>query len=330
VNRLPEITGRLKCFYKRREGKGGFLEIIANTTQFYLQCDTAAAIGKFDGIHIGHRRLLDEILSRKRDGCAACVFTFDPSPAAFFGAQSQKEGTFLALNTREEKRLLFERMGVDILIEFPLDATTAAIPPMTFVVEILARQMNVCFLAAGQDLSFGAEGAGNAALLQKLGPELGFEFTTIDKVCLDGQKVSSTLVRSQVERGNMEMAERLLGMPYLIAGRVEKGNGIGHTLGFPTINVLPGEGKLLPPRGVYRSQVRWRGKMYRAITNVGCKPTVSDSGTVWAESYLYDFCEDIYGEEVEIYLCSFHRPEQRFDSVEALKRQLKKDKGIIK
>lgn len=296
------------------------MEIITNTVDFYLEKETAAAIGKFDGIHVGHRRLLDEIFACKKEGLASCVFTFDPAPAVLFGLSDGKE-----LTTREEKRLLFERMGVDILIEFPLTPETAAMPPETFVYEVLARQMNVRFLAAGSDLSFGAKGAGNAELLQKLGSELGIQVKTIDKVCMEGREVSSTYVRNQVEKGDMRTVEQLLGMPYLVEGQVVRGNQIGRTLGFPTVNILPAESKLLPPNGVYFSQVRFRNKMYRAISNVGCKPTVTDEKVMGVESYLYDFDENIYDEQIEVYLQEFRRPEQKFDGVEALKRQLQED-----
>lgn len=296
------------------------MEIIANTTQLDIGRETAAAIGKFDGIHIGHRRLLEEILSRKKKGLAVSVFTFDPPPAAFFGRKEEKE-----LTTKEEKRLLFERMGVDILIEFPLNRETAGTPPEIFAEKILAEQMRVRFLAAGTDLSFGAKGAGNAALLRRLAPELGFEFMTIDKVCLDGREISSTLVRGCVERGEMESAERMLGMPYMIAGEVVRGKQLGRTLGFPTVNIHPAVNKLLPPNGVYFSQVCYRGKMYHAVSNVGYKPTVTNEKVMGIESYLYDFQENIYGEPIEVCLCSFLRPERRFDNVEALRRQLCED-----
>ena len=258
--------------------------------------ETAVAIGKFDGIHIGHRRLLEEILCR-RGALAACVFTFDPAPARLFGCPDAKE-----LSTREEKRLLFGRMGVDILVEFPMNRETAALDAEIFAREVLAGQMQARFLAAGTDLSFGAKGAGNAALLRRLGPELGFEVKTIDKICMDGEEVSSTLVRREVEAGDMEAAERLLGMPYLIAGEVVRGKQIGRTLGFPTVNVLPGKDKLLPPNGVYFSQVRCGDKLYRAISNVGYKPTVTDTRVMGVESYLYDFAGDLYGKHIEIYL----------------------------
>lgn len=296
------------------------MEIITNASDFYLEKETAVAIGKFDGVHIGHRRLLEEILEKKKDGLCACVFTFDPAPAVLFGFSDGKE-----LTTREEKRMLFERMGVDILVEFPMNLETAAILPETFVREILAVRMNVRFLAAGSDISFGAGGAGNAGLLEKLAPELGFRLKTIDKVCLEGQEVSSTIVRSCVEKGDMEQAEKMLGMPYMVTGTVVKGRQLGRTLGFPTLNLLPADSKLLPPNGVYFSRVRLGEKVYRAISNVGYKPTVSNEKVMGLESYLYDFDRDAYGAGIEVSLLKFRRPERRFENVEALREQLEKD-----
>ena len=299
------------------------LEIIAGTSDFYLKKETAAAIGKFDGIHIGHRRLLEEILDRKADGLDACVFTFDPVPAVLFGGSDGRE-----LTTRDEKRILFERLGVDILIEFPLNLETAAIEPDTFVREILTKRMRARYLAAGSDLSFGNKGKGDAALLRQLGAELGFAVNIIDKVCVEGSQVSSTRVREQVEAGNMELTERLLGIPYMIAGEVVTGKRLGRTLGFPTVNVLPEEGKMLPPNGVYFSKVLCHGKQYRAISNVGYKPTVTKERVIGVESYLYDFDQEVYGESVEIYLLAFRRPERQFESVEELKNQLQEDIAV--
>ncbi len=296
------------------------LEIIAGTSDFYLEKETAAAIGKFDGVHIGHRRLLEEILLQKKRGLAACVFTFDPAPAVFFGQSDGRE-----LTTREEKRILFERMGIDILVEFPLNRETAAMEPERFVREVLAERMNARFLAAGTDVSFGAGGRGDAALLESLSAELELQVRTIGKVCVEGQEVSSSRIRSQVEQGNMPFAERLLGMPYPVMGRVEHGNRIGRTLGFPTINLLPPRDKLLPPDGVYFSEVECRGRRYRGISNVGCKPTVASGQAVGVETYLYRFEGDLYGEEAEVYLKEFRRPERKFHSLEDLKRQLEAD-----
>lgn len=296
------------------------MEIITGTTEFYLKRETAVALGKFDGVHIGHRRLLDEILAKKKDGLAACVFTFEPAPAVFFGLSDGKE-----LTTREEKRLLFERMGVDVLIEFPLTKESAAMPPEEFVEEILAKQMNTGFLAAGRDVSFGAGGKGDVTLLERLRIKLAFDLTVIDKVQINGQEVSSTVIRRLVEEGNLKQAEEYLGMPYLLTGTVQHGNRIGRTMGFPTVNIQSADQKLLPPNGVYYSMVCFRGKRYASISNVGCKPTVTEERVMGVESYLYDFQEEIYGQDIEVYLYEFRRPEQRFESLKELKIQLTED-----
>lgn len=296
------------------------MEIIVNTSDFYLEKETAVAMGKFDGVHIGHQRLLSEILEQKKNGLLACVFTFEPAPAVLFGKSDGGE-----LTTREEKRLIFERMGVDILIEFPLTWESAAMEPETFVRQVLKGQMNAQFIAAGTDLSFGAGGRGNAALLNALSEELAFKVKVIEKVCIEEREVSSTYIRTLLEQGAMRQVERFLGMPYMIVGNVMHGNQIGRTLGFPTVNQIPKESKLLPPFGVYYSRVLWRGREYRAISNVGCKPTVTDEHVCGVESYLYDFDEEIYGENIEVYLCEFKRAERQFSSLEELKRQLMED-----
>ena len=306
-----------------RKERENSVEIIANTTEFQLNRDTAVAIGKFDGIHIGHQKLLGEVRKRKEEGLATCVFTFDPPPHMLFGPKDRK-----VLSTREEQRVVFEKLGVDILIEFPLNWETAGIEPEVFARKILATQMRVKYLAAGTDLSFGARGAGNAALLQKLAPELGFEVETIEKVYLRGEEVSSTWLRSCVERGEMEVAEELLGTSYMVSGKVVGGKQLGRKLGFPTINVIPEEDKLLPPCGVYFSEVVVDGGRYAAISNVGYKPTVTEEKKLGVETFLYGFERMIYGENVEVYLKHFHRNEQRFSGVEALRKQLEADISI--
>lgn len=295
------------------------MEIICGTTDFCLSRETAVAIGKFDGVHIGHRRLLAEIMGQGK--LQSCVFTFDPSPARFFDTGDDRE-----LTARNEKRVLFERMGVDILVEFPLTKQTAAISPEAFAEQVLADRLQARLIVAGTDLSFGQGGRGDGALLGRMGEALGFAVKIIDKVRIDGQEVSSTYVKKQVEAGNMEFVERLLGIPYPVMGTVVCGNHIGASeLGFPTANLVPDVNKLLPPRGVYVSEALCLGRRLRGITNVGCKPTVGGTGAVSVETYLYDFAQDIYGEPLEIYLREWKRPEQRFESMEALREQLKKD-----
>lgn len=296
------------------------MQIISGTTDFICEGNTAAAIGKFDGLHLGHRKLLGEIQKARQDGLKSAVFTFDPSPAVFFSGQPRKE-----LSTREEKREAFERMGIDILIEFPLNRQTAAIPAEDFVREILCARMHTRFLAAGTDLSFGDGGRGDWRLLKALAGQLGYQVQVIDKLLYEGREISSSFVREQVQAGNMETAARLLGEPYRVSGQVMHGKRLGRTLGMPTVNLLPGENKLLPPNGVYYSRLSCDGMEFTGITNVGCRPTVSGSGQMSVETYLYDFHREIYGEYVEVSLRSFRRPERKFSGVEELKENMARD-----
>ncbi len=296
------------------------MEIVTNTLEFQLNRDTAVAIGKFDGLHMGHRMLLGRVIEQKQRGLSPCVFTFDPSPAVLFGLSDGKE-----LMTREEKRRVFQELGVETLVEFPLTKATAAMEPETFVEEILVKRLRIGYVAAGEDVSFGCGGAGDAALLRRLGGEYGYEVQTVEKLKMYGQEVSSTYVRSRIEKGCMEEAAALLGTPYTVSGRVCHGARLGRTLGMPTVNLQPPAAKLLPPFGVYYSRVLYESRTYRGISNIGCKPTVTDAGQAGVETYLYDFDREIYGEEIRVQLLAFRRPEQRFVTLEALKNQMQAD-----
>ena len=296
------------------------MRIISGTTQFKIEEGTAVAIGKFDGLHLGHRRLLKEILRQKEDGLKAAVFTFDPSPEVFFGMNPSRE-----LSTNEEKRALFKEIGIDILVEFPFNRMTAATPPEDFVVDILCRRMNARFVAAGTDLSFGAMGKGNFALMSSLARHLGFEARKIDKIERNGKVISSTLIRRLVEEGNMEEAAACLGAPYRITGKIVHGRALGRRIGIPTLNQLPPPDKLLPPFGVYYSEVKADGRVYKGMTNIGTKPTVTDEHVVTVETYLYDFEGDLYGETAEVGLLTYRRPEKRFSGVMELRKTMEED-----
>ena len=295
------------------------MHIIENTTEFQLDRPGAIAIGKFDGIHLGHQRLIQKIIEQKAKGYLATVFTFDTSAAAFFGGEEKE------LTTRAEKRIVFEKMGVDVLIEFPLNKETAATEPVEFVQRYLVSQMQAAYICAGTDLSFGRRGAGNYELLQQYADSYGYQVELIDKVRIDGEEVSSTRVREAVRAGQMEAAARMLGTPYSVSGSVEHGRRLGRTIGMPTANLLPEQDKLLPPNGVYYSKVLMGDRIYRSITNIGCKPTVSENHIMGVETYLYDFTGDIYGKDITVQLLAFRRPEMKFDGVDSLKAQMQKD-----
>ncbi|MBP3881316.1 MAG: bifunctional riboflavin kinase/FAD synthetase [Lachnospiraceae bacterium] len=296
------------------------MQIISGTTQFKIPDGTAVAIGKFDGLHLGHRKLLDMILRQKEDGLKAAVFTFDPSPEVFFGMNPSRE-----LSTNKEKRELFREIGIDILVEFPFNKETAAISPEDFVIDILVNRMNAKYVAAGTDLSFGAKGKGNFAMLSSLARHLGFETCKIDKIERNGKVISSTLIRGLVEEGNMEEAAACLGAPYKITGKIVHGKALGRRIGIPTLNQMPPSDKLLPPFGVYYSEVKTEGGIYKGITNIGIKPTVTNENRVTVETSLYDFSGDLYGETAEVSLLTFRRPEMRFSGIAELKKTMEKD-----
>lgn len=296
------------------------MQIITNLDEMKLPLASAVAIGKFDGIHLGHRQLLGEIIAKKSEEMKAVVFTFNPSPSALFSKVNEKELTSL-----EEKRKIFDNLGIDILIEFPLTYETAATPKEVFVKDILVDKLNAKYIVAGTDLSFGKNGEGNSIFLLEESKKYGFTVEIIDKISYKGEIISSTLVRRAIAEGNVKKAHFMLGNPYFIQGIVQKGNQIGRTIGFPTVNILPGEEKLLPPNGVYKTEVIVDDRIFDAITNVGCKPTVTDSDKIFIESYLYNFRENIYGKKIEVHFLEYMRKEKKFTSIDELKKQLQKD-----
>ncbi|WP_130837022.1 bifunctional riboflavin kinase/FMN adenylyltransferase [Lachnoclostridium sp. Marseille-P6806] len=324
---------------------------IINSAEFHIAEPTAAAIGKFDGIHLGHQKLLRVLLQAKELGLAAAVFTFVPSPAVFFG----RGRTVHELSTREEKRRCFAALGVDYLIEFPLNAGTAATEPEEYIRRYLVEQMNVRYLVAGNDISFGAGGRGNFALLDRLSDRYSYLTQQVDKLRIEGVAVSSTYIRELIQEGRMEEAAKFLGGPYSVLGEIVRGNQIGRTIGIPTLNQVPEEGKLLPPFGVYYSEVVFRDagtenepepagagmrpedgapageRRYYGMTNIGIKPTIREGKRpgerppVTVETYLYDFDGDVYGRTAECRLLGFRRPERHFASLEALRETMDAD-----
>ncbi|WP_408070694.1 riboflavin biosynthesis protein RibF [Butyrivibrio sp. JL13D10] len=314
------------------------MRIISGETQFHIEDKTAVAIGKFDGVHMGHQKLLRHILDKKEQGMKATIFTFDPPPAVFFAnmadagkpaeaksSDSKKSAMLTQLLTKDEKRRKFEALGIDILVEFPMNAETAHTMPEDFVRNILSDRMNAAYIAAGDDLSYGYKGRGDFSLLNKLAPELGYRTHAIKKLQMFGRDVSSSFIKEEILSAEMERAAELLGEIYYVGGVVAHGKKLGRTIGFPTVNLLPPDEKCLPPYGVYFSEVRVDDRKYHGMTNIGLRPTVSNNGQVSVETYIYDFDGDLYGKYLEIALLTFHRKEQKFASVEVLQRQLDLD-----
>ena len=296
------------------------MQIISGTKEFNQLPPAAVAIGKFDGVHRGHRKLIGELLARKAQGLCAAILTFTPAPETFFGF-----GDGYSVTTQEEKRRIFSELGIDYLIEYPFDRETADTLPELFVREILQEQMNARFIAAGPDLSYGRRGVGDYTLLEEIGREEGFETMCVEKLRIGGEVVSSSRIRALLREGRMEEVQECLGRPYSILGTVRHGRELGRTIGIPTINQVPETEKLLPPRGVYYSIVTVDGTAFPGMTNIGVRPTVSGDGTITAETHLFGFSGDLYGKSAQTDLLHFRRPEKRFGSLEELKTAMEAD-----
>ncbi len=294
------------------------MEIIT-TANFQIKEETAVTIGKFDGFHIGHQKLLETLCEQKKKGLRTAAFTFVPSPAAFFSKEIIRE-----LSTVEEKRKIFEKAKVDYLIECPFCQEIADTDPLDYIKTVLVGQINAKCIVAGFDVSFGKKGLGDAKLLKDNANKFGYELILIDKVLYEDKEISSSLVRDEVRAGNMQTVAKLLGSPYSVHGEIVHGRKLGRTIGMPTVNIIPDEEKLLPPKGVYYSTIDISKKSYKAITNIGTKPTVEGT-KMGVETYIYDFNEDVYGKKATVYLLEFKRPEMKFSGIEELKNQMQRD-----
>lgn len=299
------------------------MQVITGTREFQIEEPTAVTIGKFDGRHKGHQKLLREMLCfKERQGLKAAVFTFDMAPAGVMAGRVQT-----VITTNQERRNKMAKMGIDYLVEYPFDQNTAHMSPEEFVSEVLVRRMHAKAVVVGTDCSFGYKGKGNAHLLKEMSESCGFEAVIIEKEQDDHRDISSTYVREELDQGNIEKANELLGEPYAIHGVVVHGNHIGGAiLGFPTANILPPPEKHLPPFGVYVSQVLVDGALYRGVTNIGKKPTVEGESPVGVETFIMGLEANLYGKEIEVQLLNFERPEQKFSSLEELKERIEKDK----
>lgn len=297
------------------------MQYIAGTKNFQIEEPTVVSIGKFDGLHLGHQKLIKEMLRWKEKGFRLAMFTFSTPPLSLVKGRLQ---TMLMTNT--ERRDLLCKAGVDYLIEYPFDEEVCHMEPERFVSEILVGKMRAGVIVTGPDCHFGYQAAGDRALLEALAPKYGYRFFVVDKARDEEDKIiSSTYVRDMLGEGNIRKANRLLGYDYFVTGTVEHGNAIGHTKLYPTANLIPPKIKHLPKFGVYVTRVTVDGTVYGGLTNVGKKPTIEGDNPTGVETYLYDFEGDLYGKEIRVELLDFVRPEMRFGTIDDLKRQLDHD-----
>lgn len=296
------------------------MKYIKNTTEFYIEEPTVMSLGKFDGIHRGHELLMEHLADKKEEGLAAVIFTFDIPPRKTFSQEDAK-----VLTTNEEKMHMFEQLGVDYLVECPFNQEIMRMEAEDFI-EKMVRRLHVKCFVVGEDFRFGYQRRGDYKLLQKYAETFQYQVLVIEKIKEDARDISSTFVREEVAKGNMEKANHLLGYRYFVTGKVLYGNQIGNSkLGIPTINQIPPEEKLLPPYGVYVTEVTIGEEKYRGVTNVGCKPTIEGKNPVGVETHLLDFAEEVYGKIVTVEFLTRVREERKFASMEKLKEQMQSD-----
>jgi riboflavin kinase/FMN adenylyltransferase len=282
------------------------------------------SVGVFDGVHLAHQRILGELVrqSKAEEGQSLLV-TFDPHPQAVLRVGAV---TAFLLTPTEEKLALLGKTDLDGTAVLPFTDTLAGLGPDAFIEGILIKRCPVRKLVIGYNHAFGRERSGNVRILEQLGRRHGFEVQVESPMLLGGEAVSSTRIRNLLSNGRIPEANRLLGRPYAIIGRVIRGKGLGRGFGFPTANVqIDNEAKLIPQNGVYAGYVRVRGEEHKGLVNIGNCPTVGtfDRGI---EVYILDFNSEIYEESIQFDFAERLRDERKFESVRSMIGQMKKDR----
>ncbi len=270
-------------------------------------------IGSFDGVHLGHRALLDCLVAEARQsGLPAAVMTLRPHPRQFFNPENAPN----ILTSDHQKARLLEEIGIDTLFFLPFDATVANMDRAAFLEDIVIGRCSTRKLVVGHDFRFGREALGTFAYLAKAAPKLGVEVCQIDPLFAGGQCVSSTVIRERILEGEVESVEGLLGRRYAIEGEVVRGRGLGNQLGFPTANVAP-HNSAIPAHGVYAAEAVVDGQRWMAAVNIGIAPTIRQE-QVTIEAHLLDFQGDLVGKVIEVVFHKRLRPEKKFSSLDEL------------
>ena len=289
------------------------MDYFYGSTDFALQGPSAVTLGKFDGLHRGHQKLLECVKKQAKGNVVSVVFAFN----------AKKESLLL---TEEEQRQFLEDDGIGCLVRCPFVPEISGMTPEQFVREILVKRLHAVYVAVGTDFRFGYQRKGDALMLRSLGERCGIQTQIIEKETWNGREISSTYVREAMAVSNMELVTNLMGRHWSLEGTVVHGAHLGTRLGMPTANLVPDGQKYLPPDGVYESLTRIEGdsQIHPGLTNIGCKPTVH--GTYrGAETYLFDPQEALYGKKIRVSLLHFERPEKKFDSIGLLQEQIRQD-----
>lgn len=289
----------------------------------YNNKKSVVTIGTFDGVHIGHKKILEKIIFNAKElNCESVVLTFFPHPRMVL----QDNSVVQLLNTVDEKTILLEKTGIDNLIIHPFNQEFSRLTAVEFVKEILVNQLNIRKIIIGYDHRFGRNRTANINDLIVFGKEYGFEVEQISAQEINDNAVSSTKIRNAILEGNITLANNYLGYNYFFSGIVVKGKQVGRTIGFPTANIKINEDyKLIPKNGVYIVKSNYDKKTIFGLMNIGTRPTVEGTNQT-IEVFFLDFDKAIYDESLTIEIIEFIRNEQKFDSLNDLKNQINEDK----
>jgi riboflavin kinase/FMN adenylyltransferase len=280
-------------------------------------------IGNFDGVHLGHRRILETVAARARETDRPSVaITFEPHPLAVLRPDHAPR----RIQTLRQKEESIEALGIGTLLVIPFTRDFSLTEPEDFVRGFLSERLAASELYLGSHFAFGRGKRGDLALLRRMGPECGFTAGGVEEVFWGGEPISSTRIRNALERGDVGQANAMLGREYELDGIVSKGERVGHRIGYPTINLAP-ENEFHPAQGVYvtRIEIPSFGRRFGGVTNIGRRPTLYEDTTAVIETYVFDFAANVYGEKVRLFFLDRLREERKFPSIEALTAQIGRD-----
>ncbi|TAH07746.1 MAG: bifunctional riboflavin kinase/FAD synthetase [Runella slithyformis] len=300
------------------------MKVYHHITDFQTLPNAIVTIGTFDGVHLGHQKILKRLVEiAELTKGETVVLTFWPHPRMVVSKDSQN---LRLLSTLDEKIEFLSQNGVQHLVVIPFTREFSELSSEEFVQQILVETIGTKKLVIGYDHHFGRNREGSFEYLQQNALRYGFEIEEISRQEIDNLTVSSTKIRQALLEGNIQTANELLQRQYSFTGLVAKGRQLGRTLGFPTANVQVSEAfKLIPADGVYAVRVQVRHQMYGGVMNIGLRPTVSGMGRT-QEVHIFDFNEDIYGEKIVVVLVAYIRAEQKFEGLDALKAQIELDR----
>jgi len=289
-----------------------------------IENPTSATIGNFDGVHLGHKKILSAVReSAEKKGLSSCVITFHPHPQKVL----RNIDIPLLMPIRERLRLL-EKEGIDFVACYTFTEEISKISAKDFISEILVGNLKVKHLMVGPDFSFGRKREGNAELLKAMGGTYDFETSVLGPVYIDNEVVSSSAIRNFLKSGDTKKAAKFLGYFYYIEGQVTEGEKRGRRIGYPTAN-LDTDWDILPKTGVYATRAYTGNKKFDSITNIGYRPTFGNHKLL-IETHIFDFNSDIYGKRLRLEFVERIRDEQRFENVDALVAQIKRDVEDVK